>query len=77
MANEGGEVRYITGYAAGKAAWYFLRLAPEHYQKYKKDISSKSLSLEEYGEILASGWGEAAPDHVMEHMKKLYRLNFN
>ncbi len=72
LESEGGLVRYVTATEQGRRAWFFVRLFPEYYSEYKKLIKSNSFSLKKCGEILASGWGEAAPDDILQDMKKRY-----
>ncbi len=70
IGQEGGEVRYITAVENGRPAWYFLKLSPERYPEYKKRMQTGTLDLRQYGDILVSGWGEAAPPGVLMEMKE-------
>lgn len=52
----------ITGQANGKPAWYLLKVFREKQAELKRKLAaSDAMELTEYGEVLASGWGES-PD---------------
>ena len=76
VKHEGGEVRYVTANENGRGAWYFIKLFPQRYPEYKKALRSGSLVLREYGEILASGWGDKAPNDVLQKMKILHNVKW-
>lgn len=74
IASEGGAVRFITGMERGRAAWYVVKLSPEHYHEYKKAMKLTALNLKSFGTIILSGWGKTPPEDVIEKIKKEYQL---
>jgi hypothetical protein len=74
LSQEGGTVRYIKAVENGRPAWFFVKLNPEQYSQYKKAIKSRSLELKDFGEIIASGWGEEAPKDVIDELKRQYDI---
>ena len=74
ISSEGGEVRYVTATENGRPAWYFVRLFPERYAEYKRALKSASFSLNQFGEVLECGWGEEAPEDILQEMQKLHNV---
>lgn len=73
--NEGGQIRFLKGEFIGIKCWYYLKLSPENYQKYKKIFSnSKDVNISEYGEVIESGWGDYPQQKVIDKMLKEYNF---
>jgi hypothetical protein len=59
--------------ATGRKAYYFLRLVPLKRPIFDKVMKEgKGLNLEEFGEVLMSGYGEYPPEFVLTMMKQKY-----
>jgi hypothetical protein len=62
-------------FAHGLVAYYFILVDPVKEQRFLRTLSSKEpIELTQYGEIVASGWGEAPPA-LIESLKKKYNFN--
>ena len=60
----------------GDKFWYYLSIPPSKYPDYKKrHHAGGSLNPKDYGEVLASGWGDLPPQDIIDEMKRLYGCN--
>jgi hypothetical protein len=57
LNKEGGDTRLITANEEGKPAWFVLKLDPLRYKEYKSAFRNERMNIIDYGQILASGWG--------------------
>jgi hypothetical protein len=53
-------------------AWFFIRIEAVKANRFREDVFSRGVDLSEYGEILARGFGETPPAHVVARMEKDY-----
>ena len=70
MAKEGGVIRLITAQEQGRACWYYLRLSPQTYKDYQRQLKTDKIDVVDFGEIIESGWGERPPEDVIVRMKR-------
>ncbi len=47
-----------------RQAWYYVLVNPTMLIEFKKKLMIGTLKLSQYGEIVASGYGDTVPDHV-------------
>lgn len=58
---------------SGHRAYYFLLVFPLKLAQFKKEIKNgNAFDLEQYGQIVASGYGESAPEYVRETIREEY-----
>jgi len=53
----------------GRRAWYYLMVHPYKLAEFKRKLLVGSLTFSDYGEVVASGYGDAAPPHVREQLQ--------
>jgi len=58
--------------AAGRLAWYFVFVSSPKLKAFRKACESGAVSLEQFANVLTSGFGEMPPQRVIERMKKVY-----
>ncbi len=63
-------LRLVTGKDQGQDAWWYIRLKPELFEQYKTALKQDSIDLEQYGEVLFSGWGKKPPDEVKKKIEE-------
>ena len=64
-------IRLVRGKNQGEKAWWFVRVHPEKFEKYKIAVRTEALDLADYGEILYSGWGENPPEDIQQKIDEL------
>lgn len=71
------EVFLVTGGSdnSGRKAWYFIRVDSPKVSAFHRAIKSGNINLDEYGEILDSGYGEQPPESVKQFMRDKYGFN--
>lgn len=57
---------------SGKAAWYYVEISKAKRDFFSRQSGVTSLNLLEYGKVIASGFGDNPPDHVVARMKSQY-----
>ena len=69
--------RLITGGkdASGQAAWFFIVPWPHRVPLLEKAIRQGQLNVNDYAEVVASGYGDTPPTHVLERMQRHYGFN--
>lgn len=65
-------VYLVRGKDKGRKAWYYVLVDPMKLSLFLKKIETGSLNLEEYGEILISGWGTDPPETVKQRITSEY-----
>lgn len=65
-------IHIVTGFDRGKKAWYIIKVKKEKLSQYRMDVKRDSINLDDYGEILYSGYGESVPDDIMAKVKMEY-----
>jgi hypothetical protein len=51
---------------------FYLRVETERLQQYKVALPTAAMNIADFGEILASGWGDFPPESVVTDMKTRY-----
>ena len=65
----------VRGEDEGRPAWYYLLVKDRTrlmMLQSRHQRGETHIALEEYGNIVASGWGNHPPDHVRAEMETLY-----
>ena len=60
----------------GLAAWYFMLLHPAKREAFSKIDPKQGYNIEDYGNILKSGYGEYAPSSVITDINQKYDCDF-
>lgn len=55
-----------------RKAWYFIQVDKMKLPLFEKAMQAPGAELGRYGDVLASGYGDAPPAFVVEHMKVQY-----
>lgn len=58
--------------STGRDTWFFIRVDSLKTSLFKQKIKTGSLDLQDFGEILESGYGEEPPEYIFTHMEKKY-----
>jgi len=59
----------------GKTAWYFIRVEPVKFSKFKNDVFSKAVNLANYGEVIERGYGDYPPQNIIDKMVREHGYN--
>ncbi len=70
--SRGENVYLVRGKDNGRNAWYYVLVDPLKISLFLRMIEAGSLNLEDYGEVLASGWGTDPPDTVKRRITSDY-----
>jgi hypothetical protein len=63
-------VCYVVAPVEGdRTAWYFIRVEPAKLNAFQRDIMAGPVYFPDYGEILAKGFGNYAPEDVIQRMR--------
>ncbi len=67
----------ITGNNEGRPAWYYVSVERLKYPLLKKRCEEQSLDIDlnEYGQILYSGWGSEPSPYIKAEMQKKYNFS--
>ncbi len=65
-------VYLVRGKDRGEPAWHYVKIKRTKLPLFLKAVESGSLDVAEFGEVVASGWGDNPPDDVIEEMKRTY-----
>lgn len=63
--------------SGGKSAWYFVLVNPVKEEAFSKLDYFAPFCITDYGNIIESGYGEAAPEEVIEQINSQYKTNFS
>ncbi|NBX04127.1 MAG: hypothetical protein EBR02_08760 [Alphaproteobacteria bacterium] len=78
IRGEGHRLYYIRGTTdIGLATWYFALIRPTMLAAYEKLDKKSHYDIADYGDVLLSGYGEYAPDDVIERMNREYNCQFS
>lgn len=55
-------------------AWYYVQVDKFKISLFQREISKGKINLQEYGEILESGFGKVPPDSIKKKMKDEYNF---
>jgi hypothetical protein len=74
IANNGHNVHKLKAKdSTGRWAYYFVLVEPENEEQFIAALeSNKSIDLEEYGQVVASNYGEKPSDDIRDFLKKKY-----
>ncbi len=73
MVREETSLIYIVrGKDEGRPAWHLVKVDRSKLVSFKQALSTRSLDVSEYGEILHSGWGEDPPKEIMRELAEKY-----
>ena len=61
----------------GETAWYFVNISAAKDPAFKKLDYSKPYNIADYGEIIESGFGEKAPQIVIDGINIRYKTKFS
>lgn len=53
----------------GAPTWFYVRVLPEKARAFKLAMTRGSIDFAAFGEVLASGYGETPPSHVLWAME--------
>lgn len=68
----------ITSHFNGRDAYYFLAVVESKEKVLNEALqASKALNLKDYGEIVASGWGNKPSRSVIDRLKIDYDVDFS
>lgn len=62
----------VTGKDKGKQCWYYVLVDKPKLALFKKDSQSDFIQVNDYGEILYSGWGDEPPQDIKDKIKTQY-----
>jgi len=65
-------IQLVTGISRDKKAWWIVKVNPAKAEMLKVRLAQSGLNLKEYGEILFKGWGENAPEDILQKIKEEY-----
>ena len=57
-------------------AWYFVLIEPLKERAFEKLDYSKPYDVEDYGNVIESGFGKTAPKHIIDEMNEKYDCQF-
>ncbi len=70
--SNGDLVYLVRGKDEGRQAWYYVLVDRPKLPLFLARIDEGNLDLEEYGEVLFSGWGQDPPDDIVARIKAEY-----
>ena len=75
VLNDSGSLVFLTSKQNdGYKAYYYLLLSQSNKRKFFEDIKELAdINLEDYGQIVATGWGEPSAE-VKQAIKEKYKL---
>ena len=76
IKQEANRVYRIRGKDRGKPAWYYILLVDDEdtITAFEEALKDDRIDLENYGEILESGYGEEPPNEVTDRVQKKYHI---
>lgn len=60
-----------------KDAWYFVVISPSKLEAFRKVLEKGDFNLNDYGEIIESGYGQAASVSVVNEINQKYKSDFD
>jgi hypothetical protein len=63
-------LKLVYGEEKGKKAWYIISIEKIKYPFFKKMMESGNYNLPSVGKVIMSGWGEKAPEKIINIFKK-------
>jgi len=62
----------VRGKDKGKPCWHYIMVDKHKLPMFKIRVKSDFIDLDEYGEVLESGWGIDPPEDVAKRIKEQY-----
>lgn len=59
----------------GRQAWYFVLIHSHKKRAFLNHKKGDSYNLEDYGEIIMSGYGDEVPDEIKAFLKEKYSFD--
>jgi type IV secretion system protein VirD4 len=67
---EARQIYLVKGKTQGREAWYFVLVNRKPALVFETEMRQGRFNLEEYGEVLLSGWGKEPPEEVMRRARE-------
>ncbi len=64
----------VKGVDAGRNAWYYVLVEKLKVQLFLKALNDEVIHLENYGQILYSGYGDEPPSFITDELKEEYGI---
>ena len=68
----GPSIYLVRGKDRGKAAWHYVHVKDSLLSEFLEKTRGGSLDVADYGEVLASGWGEDPPQELADSIDRDY-----
>ena len=66
----GSLIYTVRGQDRGWDAWHIVFIKRELHEDFHKQMSTRSVDVAEYGNVIKSGWGKDPPDDIIEKLKQ-------
>ena len=60
----GSYVYLVRGKDRGREAWHYVLIEPKKVNMFKDKVTSGTIDVADYGQVLDSGWGKDPPEKV-------------
>lgn len=68
----GPSIYLVRGKDRGKPAWHYVHVKDSLLSEFLEKTRGGSLDVADYGEVLASGWGEDPPQDLADSIDRDY-----
>lgn len=65
-------VYVFRGLSSGRPAWFYVLVRPTALPGMKRALGTGTMDVADYGEVLASGWGQHPPNDVARRIENEY-----
>lgn len=65
----------VRGKDKNRAAWHYVLVDKHKKQMFLAKIKTGSVNVEEYGQILHSGWGQDPPEDIVKKIKEEFNIS--
>jgi len=72
QSSRAGQLYRVHGDALGHPAWHYVLVEKPKLPLFERALTTDTLDVAQYGEILASGWGAQPPAETVEAMAKRF-----
>lgn len=72
QSSRGDLVYLVRGDDAGRDVWHYVLVDKAKLPLFKRMVTSSSIDVAEYGQVLYSGWGKEPPQEITEKVKQQY-----
>ena len=73
--NASQRIYLVKGKDIGRSAWYYVLVHGPRLVEFVQALADPIIHLEEYGQILRSGYGDEPPEHVTKYIKAQYNID--